>query len=73
LTCNSITTQETLTSKICGYNFTKEATVSLMLGGTQSLIAFNSASGNATHGCGGVFFLRLMEMREEDLRAQVEN
>jgi hypothetical protein len=56
LTANSITTQETLTSKICGYNFTKEATVSRMLGGTQSLIAFNSASGNTTYDCGGVLF-----------------
>jgi hypothetical protein len=37
LTCNSLTTQETSTSKICGYNFTKVAGVSRMLGGTQSL------------------------------------
>ena len=36
LTPNSITTQETSTSKICGLSFTKEATVSRMLGGTQS-------------------------------------
>jgi hypothetical protein len=56
LECNSITTQETLTSKICGYSFTKEATVSRMLGGTQSLTAFNSASGNTTYDCGGVLF-----------------
>jgi len=69
LTPNSITTQETLTSKICGLSFTKEATVSRMLGGTQSLIAFNSASGNTTYDCGGVLFLRFKEMREEDLRA----
>jgi hypothetical protein len=27
-----------------------------MLGGTQSLIAFNSASGNTTYDCGGVLF-----------------
>jgi hypothetical protein len=54
LSCNSITTQETSTSKICGYNFTKVANVSRMLGGTQSLIAFNSASGNTTYDCGGV-------------------
>ena len=56
LTPNSITTQETSTSKICGYNFTKESTVSRMLGGTQSLIAFNSASGNTTYDCGSVLF-----------------
>jgi len=53
---NSITTQETSTSKICGLSFTKEASVSRMLGGTQSLIAFNSASGNTTYDCGGVLF-----------------
>jgi len=56
LTPNSITTQETSTSKICGYNFTKESTVSRMLGGTQSLIAFNSGNGNTTYDCGGVLF-----------------
>jgi hypothetical protein len=36
LTCNSITTEETSTSKICGYNFTKVSSVSRMLGGTQT-------------------------------------
>jgi hypothetical protein len=61
LNCNSITTQETLTSKICGYNFTKEATVSRMFGGTQSLIAFKFASGNTTYDCGGVLFFAVQE------------
>jgi hypothetical protein len=56
LPCNSITTQETSTSKICGLSFTKVGTLSRMLGGTQSLIAINSGNGNTTYDCGGVLF-----------------
>jgi hypothetical protein len=56
LTYNLIYTQETLTSKIDGYSFTKVSALSRMLSGTQSIIALNSGNGNTTYDCGGTLF-----------------